>query len=154
MEMEMDESEESLTRSQDLDEAEEGEEVTTSFSDAGDTVLLPRSFFDLSSLSAVLNLSSWESLDERERQALRALLPPGLDESSGGFLDKLLSGDAVDLSGSPSLNFFRDILAGLHHPKVVRMRSILTDLDFSIFFHDLRVHHNTMVDGLKKQSVD
>jgi len=114
-----------------------------------DNVRLPHEFFGLKDLSQVVNLETWkEVLNEKERMYLRQYLPMHMDEAAGGSLDKLLGGEETFHFGNPSKRFMRDILSGLCHPSVVKFRSILGDLNFNMFFHRLREHHNQMVEGL------
>ena len=42
---------------------------------------------EVASLAPILSLSSWHSLDEADRAALRAHLPPGIGEGEGEELD-------------------------------------------------------------------
>jgi hypothetical protein len=75
---------------------------------------VPLDLFDLPHLSSILNLDTWQNvLEERDRQQLRALLPPGgLGEGPGGELEQLLQGEANLHFGNPVQRMWRGLQAG------------------------------------------
>ena len=144
-----DETSKSTVSEEDDSETEASGEFCSSIT-VDESIKLPQEFFKMKELSSVLNLETWTTvLEERERMFLRHFLPGGtavVDEGAGGFLDSLLSGDCINF-GNPAKRFFKDILSGRCHPEVVKMRGILNDLNFNMFFQSLRQHQNGLIDG-------
>jgi hypothetical protein len=81
---------------------------------SGQPFPVPLDLFDLPHLSSILNLDTWQNvLEERDRQHLRALLPPGgLGEGPGEALEQLLQGDANLHFGNPVQRMWQGLQAG------------------------------------------
>ncbi|GER34436.1 nuclear factor related to kappa-B-binding protein [Striga asiatica] len=128
-----------------LELGETGEE----FCQAGDqTRSIPYELFDLPGLKDVLSMEVWnEILSEEERFALSKYLPDVDHENFMWTLKELFSGDSLHF-GSPIDKLFEMLKGGLCEPRVALYRQGLNFLQRRRHYHNLRKHHNAMVNNL------
>ncbi|CAA0835120.1 Unknown protein [Striga hermonthica] len=128
-----------------LELGETGEE----FCQAGDqTRSIPYELYDLPGLKDVLSMEVWnEVLTEEERFSLSKYLPDLDHENFVRTLKELFSGDNLHF-GCPTDKLFEMLKGGLCEPRVALYRQGLNFLQRRRHYHNLRKHHNTMVNNL------
>ncbi|KAL3653096.1 hypothetical protein CASFOL_002777 [Castilleja foliolosa] len=134
--------------SDDFDLLELGEN-SEEFCQAGDqTCSIPYELYDLHGLKDVLSMEVWnEVLTEEERFCLSVYLPDMDHENFVRTLKELFSGDNMHF-GSPIDKLFEMMKGGLCEPRVALYRQGLNFLQKRQHYHNLRKHHNGMVNNL------
>ncbi|KAL3625928.1 hypothetical protein CASFOL_030457 [Castilleja foliolosa] len=128
-----------------LELGETGEE----FCQAGNqTRSIPYELYDLPELKDVLSMEVWnEVLTEEERLCLSKYLPDMDHENFVRTLKEIFSGDNLHF-GSPIDKLFEMMKGGLCEPRVALYRQGLNFLQRRQHYHNLRKHHNVMVNNL------
>ncbi|KAL6566609.1 hypothetical protein OROMI_015013 [Orobanche minor] len=134
--------------SDDFDLLELGE-IGEEFCQAGDqTCSIPYELYDLPGLKDVLSIEVWnELLTEEERYCLSKYLPDMDHENFVRTLKELFSGDNLHF-GSPINKLFEMLKGGVCEPRVALYRQGLNFLRRRQHYHNLRKHHNAMVNNL------
>lgn len=128
-----------------LELGESGEE----FCQVGDqTCSIPYDLYDLSGLKDVLSMEVWnEVLTEEERFSLAKHLPDMDQENFVHTLKELFGGGNLHF-GSPVDKLFQMLKGGLCEPRVALYRQGLSFFQRRQHYHNLRKHHNAMVNNL------
>jgi hypothetical protein len=105
---------------------------------------------ECASLGDVLSRRAWaEDLDDADRDALRAFLPPDVaasDEALGALLDRLFAPGEADEGyfhfGNPASRAWREMRDRERHPDVMRLRAAVAAADRGVAEYERRLHHN------------
>ena len=98
----------------------------------------------------MLSRRAWaEDLDDADRDALRAFLPPDVaasDEALGALLDRLFAPGEADEGyfhfGNPASRAWREMRDRERHPDVMRLRAAVAAADRGVTEYERRLHHN------------
>ena len=125
--------------------------ATEEVAGGGTLVAVPARMLDeCASLGDVLSRRAWaEDLDDADRDALRAFLPPDVaasDEALGALLDRLFAPGEADEGyfhfGNPASRAWREMRDRERHPDVMRLRAAVAAADRGVTEYERRLHHN------------
>ncbi|XP_008810520.2 uncharacterized protein LOC103721910 [Phoenix dactylifera] len=109
---------------------------------------IPLELYDLPDLGTVLSLETWnDCLSEEERFALAEYLPDMDQETFGRTLKELFSAQNVHF-GSPLVELFNRLKAGLCDPRIVLYRRGVNFFQRRQHYHYLCKYQNAMVGSL------